>query len=717
MGAPAMEVEEALRSADELVDYDTSNTKRFYVLREMPERPGNRVRLTELGKVLPLREIRNNQISNLNKDTYFIEVEGSFFPDFIEEYGIYLVSLPFLEYLQSRLNLGNIEYGRVVINATQANRSEEYALIVPEVIDPVLEGTARYDKNNILEFLEIDEEKVGRLEIFRIKDFPHLIVTAKLNRLAFTGYECVRLENFFSYEAERDRTYRERLQGIKLAAVTKTYERLADATGDINYRFSLRRLLDQYYIEREIRQGLQKLCDSQPGFPLAVEKLSDRFLLLLWSWENQTIEVAPEQAEYFDHPSFTLPTLGPVVQFIDRLPQALVEPAKAVCWETILKLMIIEAKIFTAYQDIHGGQRFRIYLHQETSPSLNPALVYDYKSPFQTRMEAANAYQAQDLLNQDLREIDFSGKNLTGKRIENCDLRRAKFTDSILTEVEFVNSDLTGADFSQSRLGQAKFICCNLERSRFCQSDLQKVRLVNCNLWHTGFIKSDLAGGVFEKLNLEQVLFYQSKLGGAIFDLQEIARDTSFALCDLKNSVFNGSEDETTIFNCDFRNADLSGARFTVAEIHNSNFTKAKLTQTDMSGCSRIAGSNFRYCSCVELNLIGVTVEECYFSWVDLSWMKPKAGVEFMDCDFTHANLSGFDFGVGGYQGSNILLSTNLSNCWMEKSDFSASKLLMTNFNGAKIMDSKFTQEQLECLELTAMQLREVKIIVGEDIK
>ena len=211
-------------------------------------------------------------------------MEGSFFPDFIEEYGIYLVSLPFLEYLQSRLNLGNIEYGRVVINATQANRSEEYALIVPEVIDPVLEGTARYDKNNILEFLEIDEEKVGRLEIFRIKDFPHLIVTAKLNRLAFTGYECVRLENFFSYEAERDRTYRERLQGIKLAAVTKTYERLADATGDINYRFSLRRLLDQYYIEREIRQGLQKLCDSQPGFPLAVEKLSDRFLLLLLSW-------------------------------------------------------------------------------------------------------------------------------------------------------------------------------------------------------------------------------------------------------------------------------------------------------------------------------------------------------------------------------------------------------------------------------------------------
>ncbi|NLW47184.1 MAG: hypothetical protein GXY86_07600 [Firmicutes bacterium] len=717
MGSSTMELEEALRSADELVDYDTSNRKCFYVLREQPARTGDRIRLTELGKVLPLRDIRNNQIRNLDKDTYFIETEGNFFPDFIEEYGIYLAALPFLEYLQSRLNLGNIEYNRIVINVNQDNRSEEYALFIPEVIDAVIEGSTRYDKNNILEFLEIDEKKVGQLEIFKLKDFPHLIVTAKLNRLAFTGYECLRLENFFNYEAERDCNYRERLQGTKLAAVIKNYERLADATSDINYRFSLRRLLYQYYIEQEIRQNLQKFCDSQHGFPLAVEKLSDRFLLFCWSWEDQTIQLLPEQAEYFEYPGFTLSTLGPVVQFINQLPQKLVEPARAVCWETILKLMLAESQIFAKYPDIHGEQRFRIYLHQETSRSLNPALIYDYQSPFQKRMEAANAYQDQDLLYQDLREIDFSNKTLTGKRIEGCDLRRANFTNAALNGTEFSNCDLAGVDFSQSRLGQAKFICCNLERSQFRQSDLQKVQFVQCNLWHAGFIKSDLTGAVFEKINLEQVLFYKSKLGGAIFDLQEIARDTSFALCDLKNTVFNGSEDETVIYSCDFRNTDLSGSRFTMAEIYNSNFTKAKLTQTDFNGCSRITGSNFRYCSCVELNLAEVTVEECDFSWVDLSWIKPKAGVDFVDCDFTHTNLAGFDFGVGGYKYSNILLSTNLSNCWMEQSDFSASKLLMTNFNGAKIKDSKFTQEQLECLELTAMQLREVKIIAGEDIK
>lgn len=709
MGSPAMELEETIRSADELVDYDTSSNKCFYVLRERPERTGERVRLTELGKVLPLRDIRNNQIRNLVKDTYFIETEGNFFPDFIEEYGIYLVSLPFLEYLQSRLNLGNIEYGRIVINATQDNRSEEYALLIPEVIEAVFAESARYDKNHILEFLEIDEERVGQLEIFKLKDFPHLIVTAKLNRLVFTGYECLRLENFFNYEAERDRIYRERLQGTKLATVTNIYERLADATGDINYRFSLRRLLDKYYIEREIRQGLQKLCDSQHGFPLAVEKLSDRFLLLFWSWENQTIEVAPNQAEYFDNPSFTLPTLGLVVQFINRLPQTLMEPAKAVCWETILKLMLAESQIFSKYPGIHGEQRFRVYLHQETSRSLNPALIYDHKSLFQKKIEAANSFQDKDLLHQDLREIDFSNKNLAGKRLEDCDLRRANFTNAVLTGIEFSNCDLTGADFSQSRLGQAKFICCNLERSRFRQSDLQKVQLVNCNLWHTGFIKSDLTGGVFEKLNLEQVLFYQSKLGGVLFDLQEIAWDTSFVLCDLKNAVFNGSEDETTIFNCDFRNADLSSARFTVVKIDNSNFTKAKLTQTDMSGCSRIAGSNFRYCSCVELNLNGVTVEECDFLWVDLSWMKPKAGVKFMDCDFTHANLSGFDFGVG-YGRANIFDNTNLTNCKLEDADLRESMVIMANMSGAKLRNARFKKEQLEFIDLSPMQLREIQI-------
>lgn len=709
MGTPAMELEEALRSADELVDYDTSNSKCFYVLRERQERTGERVRLTDLGKVLPLRDIRNNQLQNLNNETYFIEAEGSFFPDFIEECGIYLASLPFLEYLQSRLNLGNIEYGRVVINGTQDNRSEEYALLIPEVIEAVHEESARYDKHNILEFLEIDEEKVGRLEIFKLEDFPHLIVTAKLNRLAFAGYECIRLENYFNYEAERDRIYRERLQGTKLAAVTNIYERLADATGDINYRFSLRRLLDKYYIEREIRQGLQKLCDSQQGFPLAVEKLSDRFLLLFWSWEDQTIEVAPVQAEFFGHPGFTLPTLGPVVQFINRLPKILVEPAKAVCWETILKLMLAESQIFAKYPGIHGEQRFRVYLHQKTSRSLNPALVYDYKSPFQKRIETANVFQDKDLLHQDLREIDFSNKNLAGKRIEGCDLRRAKFTNAVLTGTEFSNCDLTGADFSQSCLGQAKFICCNLERSGFRQADLQKVRLVNCNLWHTGFIKSDLTGGVFEKINLEQVLFYRSKLGGALFDIQEIARDTSFALCDLKNTVFNGTEDEAIIFNCDFRNADLSGSRFLVAEIRNSNFTKAKLTQTDMSGCSRIAGSNFRYCSCAELNLAGVIVEDSDFSWADLSWVKPKTGVKFIYCDFTHANLSGFDFGAG-YGRANIFDSTDLSNCKLEGADLRESMVIMANLSGVKLKNARFKKEQLEFIDLSSMQLREILI-------
>jgi uncharacterized protein YjbI with pentapeptide repeats len=442
---------------------------------------------------------------------------------------------------------------------------------------------------------------------------------------------------------------------------------------------------------------------------LAVEKLSDRFLLLFWSWENQTIEVAPEQAEYFDHPSFTLPTLGPVVQFINRLPQILVEPAKAVCWETILKLMLAESQIFSKYPDIHGERRFRAYLHQETSRSLNPALVYDYKSPFQKRVEASNSFQDKDLNNQDLREIDFSNKNLTGKRIEGCDLRRANFTNAVLTGTEFSNCDLTGADFSQSCLGQVKFICCNLERGRFQQADLQKVQFVNCNLWHTSFIKSDLTGGVFEKLNLEQAFFYQSKLGGALFGLQEIARDTSFALCDLKNTVFNGIEDETIIYNCDFRNADLSSARFTVVEIDNSNFTKAKLTQTDLSRCNRIAGSNFRYCSCVELNLNGVTVEECDFLWVDLSWIKPKAGVEFIDCDFTHANLAGFDFGVG-YGRANIFDNTNLTNCKLEDADFRESMVIMANMSGAKLKNARFKEEQLEFIDLSSMQLREIQI-------
>ena len=135
-----------------------------------------------------------------------------------------------------------------------------------------------------------------------------------------------------------------------------------------------------------------------------------------------------------------------------------------------------------------------------------------------------------------------------------------------------------------------------------------------------------------------------------------------------ENPSFNGSEDKQPFLT--FRNADLSGARFTVAEIHNSNLLRPNwLKPTWAVAADRRFQLQILFLC--ELNLLGLRLRSAIsVGWI--SRMKPKAGVEFMDCDFTHANLSGFDFEWADI-GLNILLSTNLSNCRMEKSDFSAS--------------------------------------------
>lgn len=109
------------------------------------------------------------------------------------------MSVPFWGYLREKLDVGEIEFNHVGFYSEQGCRVEEYCLIVPEEVDCVLEGSASYDKAG--RSFEIDPDKAGQLEIFKVKGFPHLIVTAKLNRIDFGGYQC----RFIQMQSERCR--------------------------------------------------------------------------------------------------------------------------------------------------------------------------------------------------------------------------------------------------------------------------------------------------------------------------------------------------------------------------------------------------------------------------------------------------------------------------------------------------------------------------------
>lgn len=210
-------INEFLRAGDEcLTDFDTAGEKAFYVLREMAAGHENRVSGREILKALPVDEIRKGELNNLTKDSIYLNVQGECFPDLIEENGIYLASEKLVDSLQEKIPLRNIPYKMLILAAEDGKRLESYYLLAPAEVDCVIKESARYNKQGILDFFEIDKSRTGVSPVFKVKDFPHLIITAKVNRIEFSGLECVRMENFFHYEEECDRLYRERASGKRL---------------------------------------------------------------------------------------------------------------------------------------------------------------------------------------------------------------------------------------------------------------------------------------------------------------------------------------------------------------------------------------------------------------------------------------------------------------------------------------------------------------------
>lgn len=713
MGWAEEAFDELVRCADEVEDYDTSVGKHFYILRERPEGRKDRIKPVGLASFLPIGEIRRNFLQNLTSESCLIPVEGSFFPDFLDENGVYFVSLALSDYLKEKLAIEPYVANTVCFVGEGGKRVEEYVLLVPETVDCVLPGTGRVDKAGFLEYFEIDGDKVGGLDLFKVKGFSQLIVTEKIPHAGFSGFECVRIENAFGYETERDRVFQQRLSGERLAAVIKTYDAKADATGDSNYKYGLQRVLDKYAIEREISEGLKRILDSHTGELFAADLLADRFLLLFWSWRTGRVQLAESHAMYFAEPGFTITKMEAARDFVEKLPEELKIPAKNVCFESILYFAAQQLQgLFSRYPAIHEEVRFRIYLHDITSTSMNPPLICDYKRPFQRQAEQAASLHGLALSRQDLREFDFSGKDLSNLVIEGSDLRRVKFHGANLKGITFKDCNLLGAEFTKANLTGAKFIGCQLEKAIFSGAELADASFSDCDLWHCKFLQCNMDKAVFRQPDLAHALFYACKMPEVVFAVPGILQETVFSLCCLAKTRFLGdlANPDNILSDCNFCHADLTGAEFVFDMVACCNFSKAKLLGADFSHCGSLSACDFNWAD-FTLVTLPKAVDDCSFYAVDLSRLKQKRSTVFAGNDFSHANLSGYDFGPGGYCWGNVLRHTNLSGCILRGADFRGSHLREVKFDGANLKGAKFLETQLNNSGLSQVQLQDVQII------
>lgn len=714
LGMTKEELLDFINCMDEIDDYKTKIRKDFYILKEREEGKAHRVIFKDLNKVLPVNDIKNGNLNNVDRDSAIIQVEGDFYPEIIEENGLYFLSTPLYQYIKNKIDFRVKAEIVVGLASEKGRRMEEYHLIIPYELDCIIEGTEKYSKAGELVYFEIDDPKTGEMDIFKVKGFPHLIITQKVNRLEYGGIHCSRIENYFDYEGERDKVYQKRVSGEKLEAAYEEYEKIAKSVNKENTLQRIKSICNKEVIRRDIKEGLKSIFESYIGKEELSENFAERILVFFYSWKNSKIYLAKTYEKEYEKTEINLGFIRELKEYSESLPEELKEAGEKIGFETLLHCFAAEGNIFDKYDKIHNEQRFRIYLHNEYFKSMNAPMVYDYKSDFQKETEGREELTGHIFKNIDLREFDFSGKDMRAVKIEGCNLRRAKFKESILEEVEFINCDLTGADFSKSRLKNAKFIDCKFDRVNFDYAKMSFIEIKGSDLCHSSFIKSDLTNAKVVNKSLSKAYFYKSKLVDAIFEIPGKIFNNVFYLSDLKRVKFLGDKNDylSCFLKCDFRKCDLSGSEFIVESINESKFIKANLDGATFY-VDTIMECDFKWASCFMINLEHVNIRYCNFNWVDLSNMKVMKNISFVNNDLSYTDLSTFDF-QGKLFGKNKLIYTKLKNCNLKKMKMKRNELMFPDLEGADLEGAVFRGDQLEYVKLSQKQAGEIEVLKEE---
>jgi len=545
MGMTEEEFDEMMETKDEICDLDASLNKAFYVMKEHEETKNIRADLSELKKYIPVDDIRAGDERYFDKSALFVQCpKGEYFPDYIEENGVFLVSAKFYEYMKTKIFTRNIVSNTLGLVSEGGKRQEEYRLLIPDTVDCVLEGSEKYDERGNLTYFEIDPYKVGEMEIFRVKGFPHLIVANKMNRMRYSGFECKRIENFFDYEGEQDRKYIERRDWTAQREAIKLMDKKAEKLKLEEYANKMKNIYDSESIRQSVRKGFKDIFDSYTGEGYANLDLKDSFILFFWSRKRRRIELPEVFEEEFKNTSIDLEMFNEIEEFISTVPMELKKEVENLNYEGLLNVLVEEAEIFKEYESIHRDNRMKIFIKEETSKSMVPDLIYDYKNKQQIELESAENYTTVEFKDMDLSAYDFSNKDLSGKRFENCKFRRTKFH----------NTNLEGAEFEGCNLTGAEFIGANLKKSIFKGNDFDRVKFIRANLTethqednapenHADYTRANMTNALIKKKFLYCNYFYKTRLFGATFNIDERTLRCVFRACDMRKIVFEGQKE------------------------------------------------------------------------------------------------------------------------------------------------------------------------------
>jgi hypothetical protein len=163
------------------------------------------------------------------------------------------------------------------------------------------------------------------LDIFKVKGFPHLIITQKVNRLEYGDIHCSRIENYFDYEGERDKLYQKRVKGEKLDEEYKEYEKKARPVNKEDTLYKIKNICNKDAIRRNIRESLKDVFESYVRKEELPENLSERILVFFYSWKNSKIYLAESYKDEYEKTEVYLGFIKELKEYLENLPKELKE--------------------------------------------------------------------------------------------------------------------------------------------------------------------------------------------------------------------------------------------------------------------------------------------------------------------------------------------------------------------------------------------------------
>lgn len=259
------------------------------------------------------------------------------------------------------------------------------------------------------------------------------------------------------------------------------------------------------------------------------------------------------------------------------------------------------------------------------------------------------------LANNNLKDWNFSGQNLSGTRFNLADLTGVDFTNSIITSAyigysdnftkeqlystaSYKNKDLTGVQFDDLKMGGWNFAGQNLTGASFSGASLSNADFTDSIITGASLYFATDRG--FKKEQFYSTLSYKNK------DLTGVdLGDNDLAGWDLSGQ---------NLTNVSFYASDLTDTNLTDSIITGASFWRASATLTEHQFYSTLSYKNK---SLVGLNMKNNTLNGWDFSGQNLTSTTFER-TNLVTANFAGANLTGVNFAYADLRGANFAGAT-----------------------------------------------------------